>query len=164
MLGRVAAAEFAVGGDGQVASGAGGGVPVGPVGHGRGEYGLALPVGLVQGVEAGREFLLASGGAGITALACGGGIGGGGAQAGQAGLVGGGADLADLVPDVLRGPGSLDRVGIAQVQQLPVGHAAHVRTIDRAEGGQGLVPDGRQVGGGRDGFRPDRVVRVAVAG
>jgi hypothetical protein len=47
VLAGVAAAEFGAGGDGQVSLGAGGGVPVGAVGHGRGEYGLALPVGLV---------------------------------------------------------------------------------------------------------------------
>ena len=67
VLAGVAAAEFGVGGDGQVALGAGGGVPVGAVGHDRGEDGLALPVGLVQGVVAGREFLLAGGGAVVAA-------------------------------------------------------------------------------------------------
>jgi hypothetical protein len=88
MLARVAAAQFGVGGDGQVALGSGGGVPVGTVGHHRGEYGLALPVGLVQGVVAGGEFLLASGGVLVAVLAgcCG---FGSGAQAGQAGLAGG---------------------------------------------------------------------------
>ena len=163
MLAGVAAAEFGVGGDGQVALGAGGGVPVGAVGHGRGEDGLALPVGLVQGVVAGREFLLAGGGVVVAALGGGGGFGGG-AQAGQAGLAGGGADLAELVADVLRGPGGLDRVGVAQVQQPPVGHAAHVGPVGGAEGGQGLVPGRAQVRGGRDGLGPDRVGGVAVAG
>ena len=57
----VAAAQFGVGGDGQVALGAGGGVPVGAVGHGGGEDGLALPVGLVHGLVAGGELLLAGG-------------------------------------------------------------------------------------------------------
>jgi hypothetical protein len=56
----VAAAEFGVGGDGQVPLGAGSGVPVDPVGHGHGEDGLALPVGLVEGVVAAREFLTSS--------------------------------------------------------------------------------------------------------
>ena len=67
MLIGVAAAEFGVGGDGQVALGAGGGVPVGAVGHDRGEDGLALPVGLVQGLVAGRERLLPGGVAGVAA-------------------------------------------------------------------------------------------------
>ena len=75
VLAGVAAAEFGVGGDGQVALGAGGGVPVGAVGHDRGEDGLALPVGLVQGLVAGRELLLAGGGAVIAA------VGGGAASA-----------------------------------------------------------------------------------
>ena len=75
MLGRVAAAEFGVGGDGQVALGAGGGVPVGAVGHDGGEDGLALPVGLVQGVVAGRELLLAD--SGVVVAAVGGGFGAG---------------------------------------------------------------------------------------
>ena len=89
---------------------------------------------------------------------------GGGAQAGQAGVPGGGADLAQLVPDVLGGPGGLDGVGVAQVQQPAVGHAAHVGAAGRAEGGQGLVPGGPDVGGGRGGFGADRVGGVVVAG
>ena len=96
VLAGVAAAEFGVGGDGQVAPGAGDGVPVGAVGHGGGEDGLALPVGLVQGVVASREFLLAAGG-GRVAAALGGCCFGSGAQAGQAGLGGGGADLSELI-------------------------------------------------------------------
>ena len=43
------------------------------------------------------------------------------------------------------------------MQQPAVGHAAHVRAVGRAEGGQGLVPGGARVGGGRDGFGADRV-------
>ena len=159
----VAAAEFGVGGDGQVALGAGGGVPVGAVGHGRGEDGLPLPVGLVQGLVAGGEFLLAGGGVVVAALGGGGGFGGG-AQAGQAGVAGGGADLAELVSDLWRGPGSLDRVGVAQVQQPAVGHAAHVGPVGGAEGGEGFVPGRAQVRGGRDRFGADRVGGVAVAG
>jgi hypothetical protein len=77
MLIGVAAAEFGVGGDGQLALGAGGGVPVGSVGHGSGEDGFALPVGLVQGLVGGRELLLASGAVVGAALAGGGGFGGG---------------------------------------------------------------------------------------
>jgi hypothetical protein len=127
------AAEFGVGGDGQVPLGPGSSVPVGPVGHGHGEDGLALPVGLVQGVVAAREFLLPSGGVVVAVLGCGSGFGAD-AQTGQLGLACRGADLAELVSDVLRCPGGLDRVGVAQVQQPAVGHAAHVGPVGRAEG------------------------------
>jgi hypothetical protein len=129
----VAAAEFGVGGDGQVALGAGSSVPVGPVGHGPGEDGLALPVGLVEGVVAAREFLMPDGGVVVAVLGCGSGFGAD-AQTGQSGLTCGGADLAELVSDVLRSPGGLDRVGVAQVQQPAVGHAADVGAAGRAEG------------------------------
>ena len=89
----MAAPQFGVGGDGQVALGAGGGVPVGAVGHYCGEYRLALPVGLLQGLVAGGQLVP---GRGVTVVAAlGGGAGlGGGAQAGQAGVPGGGAGLA----------------------------------------------------------------------
>ena len=54
----------------------------------------------MQGLVAGREFLLAGGGAVVAAT--GGGIGFGvEAQAGQAGVPCGGADLAELVADPL---------------------------------------------------------------
>jgi hypothetical protein len=42
----VPAAELGVGGDGEVALGAGGLFPAGPVGHGGGEDGFALAVGV----------------------------------------------------------------------------------------------------------------------
>jgi hypothetical protein len=86
-----AAAEFGVGGDGQLALGAGSGVPVGSVGHSGGEDGFALPVGPVQGLVGGRELLLASGAVVGAALASGAVVGaalaggdgfGGGAQPG----------------------------------------------------------------------------------
>ena len=112
----VAAAEFSVGGDGELSLGAGGGIPVRAVGHGGGEDGLALPVGLAQSLVAGREFLLARGGAGVAAVPGGGGFGGG-VQASQAGLPGGGADLAELIPYPCGRPGRLNRVGVAQVQE-----------------------------------------------
>ena len=145
----VAAAEFGVGGDSQVALGAGGGFPVGAVDHGRGEYGLALPVGPVQGVIACREFLLAGGGGVVAATLSSGGFGGG-AQADQAGLRCGGADLAELIADVLRRPGGLDGVGVAQVQQLPVGQATDVRVRQWGRGRPG--PGARPRGGpGRGG-------------
>jgi len=57
--------------------------------------------------------------------------------------------LAELVPDPLRRPGGLDGIGVAQVKQPPIGHAADVGAVDRAEGGEGLVPGGAQVRGGR---------------
>ena len=159
----VAAAEFGVGRDGQLTLGAGSGVPVGPVGHGCGEDGLALPVRLVQGVVAARKLVLPGGAVVVAVLGCGGGFGAG-AQAGQPGLAGGGADLTQLIPDVRGRPGGLDRVGVAQVQQLPVGHAAHVRAVDRAQRGQGFVPGGPQVRSGRNRLRANRVGGIGVAG
>jgi len=53
----VAAAEFGVGGDGQVPLGAGGLLPVSAVGHHRGEHVLTLLVGLLQGLVAGGQLL-----------------------------------------------------------------------------------------------------------
>src|SRR6266567_455750 len=79
-------------------------------------------------------------------------------------FAGAGADLAELVPDPLRGPGGLDGVGVAQVQQPAVGHAADVGPVDGSEGGQGLVPGGALVGGGRGGFGSDGVGGVVIAG
>ena len=79
-------------------------------------------------------------------------------------MPGAGADLAELVADPLRGPGGFDGVGVAQVQQGAVGHAAHVGAVDGAEGGEGLVPGGAGVGGGRGGFGSDRLGGVVVAG
>ena len=99
----------------------------------------------------------------VAALGGGAGVGGG-AQGGQAGLPGGGADLAELVADVPGGPRGLEGVGVAQVQQRPVGQAAHVGTLGRSQGGEGLVPGGAQVRGGRGGLGADRVGGVAVAG
>ena len=97
VLAGVAAAQFGVGGDGQVPLGAGGVLPVGAVGHDGGEHGLALPVGLAAGPGSWRPAC-ASGWLGRWSPRCCGGAGvGGGAQAGQAGVPGGGADLAQLV-------------------------------------------------------------------
>jgi hypothetical protein len=80
------------------------------------------------------------------------------------GVAGGGADLAEFVTDVLGGPGGLQGIGVAQVQQEPVGHAAYVGSVGGTEGDEGLVPGGAQVGGGRDRFGADGVGRVVVAG
>ena len=52
------AAQLGVGGHGQVPLGARGLVPVGTVGHDRGEGSLALPVGLLQGLVAGGQRML----------------------------------------------------------------------------------------------------------
>jgi hypothetical protein len=89
---------------------------------------------------------------------------GGGAEGGQVSVVGGGADLAEFIADVPGCPGGLDGVGVAQVQQRAVWQAADVGAVDRAEGGEGLVPGGPQVRGGRDGLGSDRVGGVVVAG
>jgi hypothetical protein len=79
----------------------GGFVPVGAVGHGGGEHGLALPVGLVQSLVAVGQLALLGGFGVVAALAGGGGLDGG-AQAGQVSVAGGGADLAEFVADVSR--------------------------------------------------------------
>jgi hypothetical protein len=50
------------------------------------------------------------------------------------------------------------------VQQCPVREAADVGAVGGAEGGQGIVPGGPQVRGGRGGFGADRVGGVVVAG
>ena len=163
VLAGVTAAEFGVGGHGQVALPAGGGIPVISVGHYGGEHGFALLVGVMQGVVAVGELLLPGGGVVLAAAAGGFGFGAG-AEGGQAGVPGGGADLAELVTDVSWGPGRFDGVGVAQVQQPAVGRAADVRPIGRAEGGEGLVPGGPHVGGGRGGFGPDGLGVVVVAG
>jgi hypothetical protein len=54
----VAAAEFGVGGDSQMTLVAGGGVPVGAVGHDGGEDGFAVAVGVAHGLEAGGQCVL----------------------------------------------------------------------------------------------------------
>src|SRR5438876_5278943 len=112
VLAGVAAAQLGVGGDGQVALGAGGVVPVGAVGHRLGEYGLALPVGLLQGLVAGGQLVPGRGVAVVAAVFGGAGVGGG-AQGGQAGVPGGGEDLAALRPAVMGGPGQVDGGGVA---------------------------------------------------
>jgi hypothetical protein len=104
----VAAPQFGVGGDGQLALGAGGLVPVGAVGHNCGEYRLALPVGLLQGLVAGGQHLFGRGVAGVAALGGGAGLGGG-AQGGQ-GFVPGGPDVR----------GGRDGFGADRVSQMVV--------------------------------------------
>jgi hypothetical protein len=69
-------------------------------GHRGGEHGLALPVGIMQGLVAVREFLLPGGGV-VLAAAVGGFGFRAGAKAGQVGVPGGGADLAQLVTHAL---------------------------------------------------------------
>src|SRR5947207_1226943 len=89
----VAAAELCVGGDGEVALGAGGLFPVGAIGHGGREDGFALAIGVVQGTIAGGALGVAGGGLVVAAGSGGGGFGGG-AQGGQVGVAGAGTDLA----------------------------------------------------------------------
>ena len=50
------------------------------------------------------------------------------------------------------------------MEQQAVWHAPHVGPVDRAEGGEGLVPGGAQVGAAGDGLGADRVGGVVVAG
>ncbi len=85
----------------------------------------------MQGLVAGRQFLMA-GGVGVVALFLGGVGFGGGAEAGQVGVAGGSAGLAEFIANVLGGPGGLDRVGVAQMQEPAVGHAADIRTVGGA--------------------------------
>src|SRR5206468_1407037 len=68
VLAGVAAAQFGVGGDGELALGAGGGLPVGAVGHGLGEHGLALPVGRLQGLVAGGQLAPGRGAVAVAAV------------------------------------------------------------------------------------------------
>ena len=159
----MAAAQFGVGGYGQVALGAGGVLPVGAVGHDGGEDGLALAVGVVQDLVAASQGVLA-GGLVVVAVSLGDLGVDAGPEAGQAGVPGAGADLAELIADPLRRPGCFDGVGVAQVQQRPVRHAAHVWPVDGAQGGEGLVPGGPQVRGGRGGFGSDGLGGVVIAG
>jgi hypothetical protein len=56
---------------------AGGGVPVGPVGHDGGEGGFAVPVAVVHGPVARRQGLLPGGFVGLAAALGGVGLGGG---------------------------------------------------------------------------------------
>jgi hypothetical protein len=128
----VAAAEFGVGSDGHLALGAGDGLPVGAVGHRLGEHGLALPVSPLQDLVANGQLVLGCGVVVVAALGGGAGLGGG-AQAGQAGVPGGGADLAQLVADVPGGPGGFDGVGVAQVPQ-PAGPSGLPRTSGPSAG------------------------------
>src|SRR5215469_513309 len=78
LLAGVAAAQFGVGGHGQLPVLAGGGLPLLPVGHGGGEDGLAFGVCVVHGLVAGRQRLLLGG---LFVLAVAGGGGGFGAVA-----------------------------------------------------------------------------------
>ena len=77
MLAGVTAAQLGVGGDGQLALGAGGGVPVGAVGHRLGEHRLALPVGPLQGLVAGGQLVPGRGVSVVAAVSGGAGVGGG---------------------------------------------------------------------------------------
>ena len=128
-----------------------------------GEHALAFPVGLLHGPVAGRQDPVPGGRLVVAGPSGGCGLGAG-AGRGQAGFAGADADLAELIADPLRRPGRFGRVGVAQVQQRPVRHAADVGSVDGAEGGQGLIPGRPPVRGGRGGFGPDRVGGVVVAG
>jgi len=79
----------------------GGVLPIGAVGHDGDEYGFALPVGVVQGLVAGGQLLFPVGFVVVATLLGSMGLGVG-AEAGQAGVPGRGADLAEFVADVWR--------------------------------------------------------------
>jgi hypothetical protein len=156
------AAQFGIGGDGQLPLLAGGLLPLLPVGHDGGEDGLAFGVSVMHGLVTGRQGLLLAGCFGLAPLAGGAGFGVG-ADGGQAGLGGAEPDLAQFLTSPLRCPGGFDGVGVPQVQQRPVRLAADVRPVDGTERRQRLVPGGPDVRGGADGFGPDRVGGVGVA-
>jgi hypothetical protein len=126
----------------------GGLVPVIPVGHGGREHRFSLAVGVVQGLVAAGQRLLAGGFLMVTALLGGGGFGAD-AEPGKLGVPGGGADLAELITDPLGRPGRFDRVGVAQVQEHPVGQGPNIGPVGGAEGAERLVPGGPEVWGGR---------------
>ena len=74
-----------------------------------------------------------------------------GSDGSKAGFFGAAADLTQLIADVPGRPGGLDRVGVAQVQQPTVRHAAHVRAVwHQALAALGPV-DGPDVRGMPDG-------------
>jgi hypothetical protein len=98
---RMPAAQLGVGGYGQLALDAGGGFPVGPVGHDADEDALAVPVGLLHSLVAGRQGLV-PGRCLVMAGPFGGRSLGVGPGRGQAGFPRAGADLAELVTDPLR--------------------------------------------------------------
>jgi hypothetical protein len=153
LLVGVAAAKFGGGGYREVALLAGGVVPVGPVGHHGGEDGFALAVGVVQSLVAAGQHLLLFGV--FVAAATAGGAGfGGGAAAGQVGVPGAGADLAELITDPLGGLGCFDRVGIAQMQQPPVRHTAHIRAVNRARAAKASCQTARRSGATATGSGP----------
>ena len=80
------------------------------------------------------------------------------------GVPGAGAGVAEFVAGPRRCPCGFGGVGVAEAEQEAVGHAADVRAVDRAEGGQGLVPRGAKVRVVRGGFGADRVGGVVVTG
>jgi hypothetical protein len=121
------------------------------------------PVTVLHGLIAGRQSMV-PGGRLVVAGSLGGRGFGTGADRGQAGFAGAAADLAELVADPSRRPGRFDRVGIAQVQEPAIWHAADVGPVDGTEGGQDLIPGCPPVRRGRGGFGPDRIRPVVVAG
>ena len=141
LLAGVAAAQFGVGGDGQVPGTGGGLLPVLPVGHGLGEGVFSLLVEVAQGPVAGGQGLVPLGAVVVAGLA-------GGlrlrrrADRAQAGVEGAEPGQSQFLSDVAGCPGGLGGVGVAEQPQPAVGHGADVWAVGWAEGGEGLVPGG----------------------
>src|ERR1019366_5661234 len=118
----------------------------GAVGHDGSEDGLALPVGVLQGLVAGGELMFKDGFLAVAVATSGVGLGAG-PQDGQPGFPGRGADLAQFVTDVWGRPGGLDWIGVAHVQGT-VRKAAEVRGVGRAERPEGLIASRPRAAGG----------------
>ena len=162
LLAGVPAAQFAVGGDGQLPLLTGCCLPLLPVGHDRGEDVLAFAVGVVHGLVAGRQGLL------LTAVSCwpwrwAVPASAAARMAARRASAAPSRTWRSSSPVHCGAQRGFDGVGVAQVQQRPVGHAADVGAVDGAERRQGLVPGSPQVRVG-GGFGADRVGGVGVAG
>ena len=113
LLAGVAAAEFAVGGDGQAAGTGRGLFPFLPAGHGLGEGLLLLLVVVAHGAVAGGQVLVAGGAVVVAGLA--GGLSFGvGADSVQGGVEGAEPGEPEFFPGVAGCPGGLGGVSVVE--------------------------------------------------